>query len=94
MLKINLYGNSSSSIANSTAGILTVCPPMPNRSALHLGEIKKLSRLDFHYVSEIKGILQTAFLANQKTLVEHMKRGKSWRQHIGWSLCSSQHPAA
>lgn len=67
---------------------------MPNRSALHLAEIKKLSRLDFHSVSKIKRILQTGFCAKQKPLVEHMKRGKSWRQHIGWSSCNLQHPAA
>lgn len=53
----------------------------------------KLPRLDFHSVSEIKSILQIAFSAKQRTSVEHMKWEKSWRQHVGWSLCGSQHPA-
>ena len=48
MLKVNLAGNGSPSIANSAVSISTLCLPTANRNALYLGEIKKLSRLDFH----------------------------------------------
>lgn len=48
MLNVNLAGNGSCSIANNTVGVSTLHLPTPNRNALHLSEIKKLSRLDFH----------------------------------------------